>query len=71
MPDPDLGKRVVLVVEAPESEAEDIEREIRDRIARAGFPFDEIRLTREPLPVDPRHNSKIDYAKLRESLKNR
>ncbi|HEX9983766.1 MAG TPA: AMP-binding protein [Thermoanaerobaculia bacterium] len=28
----------------------------------------EILVRREPLPVDPRHNSKIDYTKLKESL---
>jgi hypothetical protein len=32
---------------------------------------DEIRLTTEALPVDPRHNSKIDYRALREKLAGR
>jgi acyl-CoA synthetase (AMP-forming)/AMP-acid ligase II len=71
LPDSELGERVVLVVETVETEetGAGLEREIQERGAAAGFPLDEIRLTREPLPVDPRHNSKIDYGKLRERLK--
>jgi acyl-CoA synthetase (AMP-forming)/AMP-acid ligase II len=65
VPDPDLGERVVLVVE---TEEEGIEGEIAARVAAAGLAADEILLTSEPLPVDPRHNSKIDYDKLRERL---
>lgn len=61
-----LGERVVLVIEteAGEELKEDVER----RLAAAGQTVDEIRLTRKPLPVDPRHNSKIDYARLRDRL---
>jgi acyl-CoA synthetase (AMP-forming)/AMP-acid ligase II len=66
LPDPDLGQRVVLVLE---SEAgDDLEKDVRARLAAAGQRVDEIRITPEPLPVDPRHNSKIDYGKLRERL---
>ena len=64
LPDPELGERVVLVVE---TEAE-IRGEIEARLRAAGVTVDEIRLTREPLPVDPRHNSKIDYGRLRSAL---
>jgi len=61
-----LGERVVLVIE---SEAgEDLKSEIARRLAAAGQIADEIRLTSRPLPVDPRHNSKIDYGRLRERL---
>jgi acyl-CoA synthetase (AMP-forming)/AMP-acid ligase II len=66
LPDPELGERVVLVVETEEAGIAD---EIARRVAAAGLPVDEVRLTREPLPVDPRHNSKIDYGKLRERLR--
>lgn len=66
MPDPDLGERVVLVVE---TEEEGVEGEIAARVAAAGLAADEIVLTATPLPVDPRHNSKIDYGKLRERLR--
>jgi acyl-CoA synthetase (AMP-forming)/AMP-acid ligase II len=65
LPDAALGERVVLVVETAE---EGIEAEIASRLAAAGFPVDQILLTGDPLPVDPRHNSKIDYGKLRERL---
>lgn len=61
-----LEERVVLVIE---SEAgEELKKDIQVRLAAAGQEVDEIRLTREPLPVDPRHNSKIDYGRLRERL---
>jgi len=68
VPDPSLGERVVLVVE---TEEEKIEGEIASRAAAAGLIADEIVLTSEPLPVDPRHNSKIDYGRLRLRLRKR
>jgi acyl-CoA synthetase (AMP-forming)/AMP-acid ligase II len=66
LPDPQLGERVVVVVETAE---DDLREEISARLATAGFTADEIVLTAEPLPVDPRHNSKVDYGRLRERLK--
>ena len=66
LPDPDLGERVVLVVQ---TEEQGIAEEIAQRLAAAGLGADEILLTADPLPVDPRHNSKIDYGKLRERLR--
>jgi acyl-CoA synthetase (AMP-forming)/AMP-acid ligase II len=68
LPDPILGERVVLVVEAKEPGISD---EIAQRITAAGLVVDEILLTGDPLPVDPRHNSKIDYGKLRERLRGK
>ena len=65
IPDAELGERVVLVAETA---AEGFEDEIAGRLAAADFSADKILLTAEPLPVDPRHNSKIDYGKLRERL---
>jgi acyl-CoA synthetase (AMP-forming)/AMP-acid ligase II len=65
MPDPELGERVVVVLETGE---QGFQGEIAARLAAAGLTVDEVRLTPEPLPVDPRHNSKIDYAKLRSWL---
>ena len=61
-----LGDRVVLVIET--DAGEEIEKDILARLAAAGQTVDEIRLTREPLPVDPRHNSKIDYGRVRERV---
>jgi acyl-CoA synthetase (AMP-forming)/AMP-acid ligase II len=65
LPDAALGERVVLVVETGETGFED---DLAARLAAAGFTADEIRLTAEPLPVDPRHNSKIDYGRVRERI---
>lgn len=65
MPDPQLGERVAIVVETGE---QGLQGEIVARLAAAGFTVDEVRLTPEPLPVDPRHNSKIDYGRLRSRL---
>lgn len=61
-----LGERVVLVAET--AAGRELQSEIAQRIAAAGLIVDEVRLTSKPLPVDPRHNSKIDYGRLREML---
>jgi acyl-CoA synthetase (AMP-forming)/AMP-acid ligase II len=61
-----LGGKAVLVIET--GAGEELEKEVRARLAAAGQTVDEIRLTRRPLPVDPRHNSKIDYARLRQEI---
>lgn len=64
LPDAELGERVVVVVE---SDA-DLEPELRERLARAGLEIDQLIVTTKPLPVDPRHNSKIDIPRLRARL---
>ena len=48
--------RVVVVVESDQDVASDVRKRV---------DADEVIVTREPLPVDPRHNSKVDYAALR------
>jgi acyl-CoA synthetase (AMP-forming)/AMP-acid ligase II len=58
--DPVLRERVVLVVEGDVAPAD-----VRRRVEAAGLPVDEIVISGEPLPLDPRHRSKIDYARLR------
>lgn len=64
--DEELGERVVVVVEtAPGC---DTEVQVRRRIEDAGLPVDEVSLAKRPLPLDPRHRSKIDYPALRERL---
>jgi acyl-CoA synthetase (AMP-forming)/AMP-acid ligase II len=68
LPDAELGERVVVVIETSEEGFQD---EIAARLAAAGLAADEIRLTAEPLPVDPRHNSKIDYGRLRARVDGR
>lgn len=69
LPDAALGERVAVVVET--GAREELRDEVRARLGAAGRPVDEIILTAEPLPVDPRHNSKIDYGRLRERLEKR
>jgi acyl-CoA synthetase (AMP-forming)/AMP-acid ligase II len=66
MPDPTLGERVIVVVE---SDSVDLAPTVRARLVDAGLaPVDALLVTRKPLPVDPRHNSKIDYQRLRDML---
>jgi len=64
LPDAALGERLVIVAEAESG----VEGDVAVRLAAAGFAADEIRVTSDPLPVDPRHNSKIDYGRLRARL---
>ena len=59
----EMGGRVVLVIET--GAGDDLRSDVAARLVAAGLAVDEIRVTAEPLPVDPRHNSKIDYGKLR------
>lgn len=59
-----VGARVAVVVESDD----DVEEDVRARLAAAGEPCDIVLVTREPLPVDPRHRSKIDYDRLRARL---
>jgi acyl-CoA synthetase (AMP-forming)/AMP-acid ligase II len=66
MPDPALGERVTLVVHAPAPEG--VADAVRRAIESAGLVVDDLRLWPEPLPVDPRHNSKIVYAEVRRRL---
>lgn len=66
LPDPTLGEKVVLVIET--SQPNGLEAAVRERLEQAEQVVDAIVLRDTPLPVDPRHNSKIDYAALRESL---
>lgn len=62
-------EKVVLVVES--DAGEELKEDVIARLVTAGMPADEIVVTADPLPVDPRHNSKIDYRRLRESLARR
>lgn len=66
LPDEALGQRVVVVVESAAGES--IKDEVRARLKSADQPVDEVLVTSRPLPVDPRHNAKIDYARIRDML---
>jgi len=61
-----LNGNAVLVIET--DAGEELESDVKARLTAAGLMVDEIVLTRRPLPVDPRHNSKIDYGRLRALL---
>ncbi|MGH7637170.1 MAG: AMP-binding protein [Gemmatimonadaceae bacterium] len=66
LPDDVLGERLVVVVE---SDSLDVAPAVRSRIGEAKLaPLDALVVTSRPLPVDPRHNSKIDYHRLRDLL---
>jgi acyl-CoA synthetase (AMP-forming)/AMP-acid ligase II len=69
LPDAVLGERLTVVLEA--EEVDGLLPAVRSRLQAAGFAADELRVTRRPLPRDPRHRSKIDYARLRARLLRR
>jgi acyl-CoA synthetase (AMP-forming)/AMP-acid ligase II len=66
LPDPEVGERLVVVVESRSGRA--VGREVAARLAAAGLPADRVLVSRRALPVDPRHRSKIDYPRLRSRL---
>lgn len=68
LPGPERGERAVLVLEAEGGGGEGLEADVRLRLEGAGLAVDEIVVAGAPLPLDPRHNSKIDYGRLRERL---
>lgn len=62
------GQQVTLVVES--EPATGLVARIRRALEEAGQPVDRLLLAKKPLPLDPRHRSKIDYAALAEQLAN-
>ena len=70
LPDAKLGERIVVVVQAAHGDS-GMEEAMRQRLAAAGYPCDEVVVTSRPLPLDPRHNSKIEYGQLRSQLLGR
>jgi acyl-CoA synthetase (AMP-forming)/AMP-acid ligase II len=66
LPDAALGERVVLVVAADGAALD--RAALRGRLESANLAIDELVVMAGPLPVDPRHNVKIDYAALRQRL---
>jgi acyl-CoA synthetase (AMP-forming)/AMP-acid ligase II len=62
-------QQLLLVVQAVgDASADAVADAVRRRAAGAGFPPDDVRVTHRPLPVDPRHASKIDYEALHRAL---
>jgi acyl-CoA synthetase (AMP-forming)/AMP-acid ligase II len=66
IPDPMLGERLVVVIES----AAGVAAEVMTRLRTENIPVDELLITSRALPVDPRHNSKIDYPHLRQMIMN-
>ena len=62
-----LGQACWIVAEVKSQKPETIV-EIQSQMQQHGFPCDNVVLVTNPLPVDPRHNSKIDYDALRQQL---
>ena len=67
LPDARLGERLVVAIESG-AEPDAVAAAARKRLVDAGLPVDELRVSRRPLPLDPRHRSKIDYDALRRRL---
>lgn len=72
--DPTLGQKVALVVVPHEKhplqwfrKRREWELRIHDHLSRHEIPLDVLLFTRR-LPLDPRHNAKIDYGKLQRRL---
>jgi acyl-CoA synthetase (AMP-forming)/AMP-acid ligase II len=70
LPDAKLGERIIVVVQAVQGET-GLADAVRQRLAAAGYPCDEVVVTGKALPLDPRHNSKIEYGQLRAQLLGR
>ena len=47
---------------------EEVKSKIRDGLLEMNQPCDRVLVTDAKLPVDPRHNSKIDYQKAKELI---
>ena len=68
MPDESMGERIAVVIRAQTISFN--AEEIREIMLARHIPIDDVIYTTHELPVDPRHNSKIDYDKLRELIIN-
>ena len=65
LPHPQLGEEAIVAVEAsgrPEPDA------LRLALRTAGFEIDRVAVVAK-IPVDPRHNAKVDYARLKKKLR--
>jgi acyl-CoA synthetase (AMP-forming)/AMP-acid ligase II len=68
LPDRELGERLAIVLETADGAAPEVVAQARARLRSAGFPDDSVFVAARPLPLDPRHRSKIDYPRLRADL---
>jgi acyl-CoA synthetase (AMP-forming)/AMP-acid ligase II len=73
IPDAGCGEKVAVIVNLSKRNSKNgysqaISEGVKERIKNAGLASDFIMLTDRPFPLDPRHNSKIDYAMLKKGL---
>jgi acyl-CoA synthetase (AMP-forming)/AMP-acid ligase II len=66
VPDESMGERIAVVIQAQTLSI--TAEEIQEVMQAQDLPVDDVFYTTHELPVDPRHNSKIDYDKLRELI---
>ena len=62
---------MVVVVPEPGEADEAVRKDVSNRLAAAEMLCDEVIVAHRPLPVDPRHNQKIDYDSVRVWLSRR
>ncbi len=72
MPDTNLGEKAIVVVVVKEKLQQDEDMtqyrsKIQEVFSKNNIPVDEI-IFLDQIPMDPRHHSKVEYAKLREIL---
>ena len=67
MPDAELGERAVAAAVFSADAPDDAREQTLAALSAAGIVVDEFRQVEE-IPLDPRHNSKVEYGKLRELL---
>ena len=69
IPDAEMNERLVVVVEtAGNGDISTLREDVTRRLEARGIPVDELIITTASIPVDPRHNAKVDYRRLRARL---
>ncbi len=68
LPDSDVQEKIFVVVEINEGLIS--ADSISEKCQQNNVLVDQVLLTKEPFPLDPRHNSKIDYNILRQNILN-
>jgi acyl-CoA synthetase (AMP-forming)/AMP-acid ligase II len=69
MPDPQWGEAawVVVSLQREPSDLQGSLSEIKDKLSQYAVVYDHIQIVKD-IPMDPRHHSKVEYTRLRESL---
>lgn len=69
MPDESLGEQLWVAFECATPPTDAARSGLIARIRQTGLPVDNIAFATDAFPLDPRHNSKVDYGQLRERLR--